>query len=122
MDGMDQIGGVVPKVRLAGMHREGPDRPEPSGWTVQPPSSCLSDDEWRSIQQTLGLSRRQLQIVLRIFDGLREESIGRQLGISSHTVHAHLNRLYGKLHVKSRSELIVCVFLTYVCQVSAGRV
>ena len=56
---------------------------------------------------------------MRIFDGLHEESIGRQLEISSHTVHAHINRLYSKLQVKSRSELIVHVFLTYVSQVSA---
>ena len=84
-------------------------------------SLALSDDKWRSIAESLGLSRRQLQIVRCVFDGLDEPSIGHQLRVFSHTVHSHLNRLYKKIRVKSRCELIVLVFLNYLSRASPSR-
>ena len=100
-------------------HRSDPDHS--SAWIGGRPSSHLNNEEWRSIADSLGLSVRQLQIVRYVFDGLDEPSIANTLGISSHTVHAHLNRLYTKIRVTSRCELIVRVFLAYRSLVSAGR-
>ncbi len=90
------------------------DHAEANPWLREHPSSRLSNDEWRSIADSLDLSVRQLEVVRCVFDGLGEPSIGHQLGVSSHTIHAHLNRLYKKIRVKSRCELIVRVFLAYV--------
>ncbi len=92
-----------------------------NAWIGEPPSSHMSTDEWRSIAGILGLPRRQLQIVQCVFDGLDEPSIGQELGLSSHTVHAHLNRLYKKIHVNSRCELIVRVFLAHLSPALAGK-
>ena len=78
------------------------------------PSDQLEDRHWRSIAATLDLSDRQLQIVQSVFDGFDQEEISRELDISPHTVHTHLDRLYRKLHVKSRCELVVLVFLAYL--------
>lgn len=75
------------------------------------PSQSVHSSEWQLIAEKLGLSNRQLQIVKCIFDGLDEASIGKRLRVSSHTIHSHLNRLYRKLNVRSRCELIVCAFL-----------
>lgn len=97
-------------------------RPEVSVWPGGLPSSHLSHDEWRSITELLGLTDRQQQIVRCVFDGFDEPSIAKVLGISCHTVHAHLNRLYKKIHVKSRCELIVRMFLAYLFRFPAiGR-
>jgi DNA-binding NarL/FixJ family response regulator len=49
-----------------------------------------------------------------VFDGFDQEEISRELNISPHTVHTHLDRLYRKLRVKSRCELVVLVFLAYL--------
>lgn len=93
-----------------------------NAWIGEPPSSHLSTDEWWSIAHSLDLSVRQLQIVQCVFDGFGEPSTGQELDLSSHTVHAHLNRIYKKTHVKNRCELIVRVFLAFLSQASAGKI
>ena len=97
-------------------------QPEINVWPGELPSSHLSNDEWRSIAELLDLSGRQQQVVRCIFDGFDETATAKVLGISCHTVHAHLNRLYKKIHVKSRCEMIVRVFLAYLFRFPAiGR-
>lgn len=100
--------------RRSAAQRDTFDRAEADGWIGGPPSSHLSNDEWQRIADSLRLSARQLQIARCVFDGLDEPSIGHQLGVSSHTIHSHLNRLYTKIRVKNRCELIVRVFLAYI--------
>jgi len=50
-----------------------------------------------------------------------QDDVGRHLGMSPHTVHTHLERLYKKLGVASRSHLIVRVFAEYVRLEAAGK-
>ena len=78
------------------------------------PSRRLGRAQWQSIAAALGLSDRQLEVIRCVFDGLDEASISRELDLSRHTVHTYLDRLYKKLHVNSRCELIVRVFVTHV--------
>ena len=47
------------------------------------------------------LSERECEILLLVADGLTKQQIGNQLEISSHTVSAHLRRVFDKLHVHS---------------------
>ena len=69
---------------------------------------CLfGTDDWFTIANRLSLSERELQIVQAIFDDQHENQIAQELAISSHTVHTHLERLYHKLDVSSRVELVV---------------
>jgi DNA-binding CsgD family transcriptional regulator len=79
-------------------------------------SFLLNDQIWAAIGTSLGCSRRELQIVTSLIeDRLQTEGeIGRALGISPHTVHTHLERLYKKVGVASRSHLILHVFAVYV--------
>jgi AraC-like DNA-binding protein len=44
---------------------------------------------------------------------LSEDQIARELGISAHTVHTHFERVYRKLGVRSRCQLIVSLFRAY---------
>ncbi len=88
--------------------------PDEHGRVGRPPSSYLTTAQWDSIAAALPLSRRQLQIVRCIFDGLDERSMSRQLGIATGTIHTYLDRLYKKLGVRCRCELIVLVFVVYL--------
>lgn len=85
-------------------------------WTRKLPSSHLSKADWDAIAGLLDLSDRQLQIVRFLIDGYDEHAIGTQLGISSHTVHAHMNRLYKKTKVRSRGDLVVRVMVAYIAR------
>jgi DNA-binding CsgD family transcriptional regulator len=79
-------------------------------------STQLKDDAWAAIGDSLRLSGRERQIVTCVVEaGLdTDDEIGCRLGMSPHTVHTHLERLYKKIGVASRSHLILRVFAEYV--------
>lgn len=74
----------------------------------------LSTDKWRTIARTLRLSNRELEIVQGVFNGGTEVSIAQDLKLSAHTVHSHVDRLYKKLQIQSRSALVLRVFAEYL--------
>jgi DNA-binding NarL/FixJ family response regulator len=76
--------------------------------------SLLDDQAWRLIQRSLTLSDRERQIVQGLFDDATEAVIGEELGISHHTVHTHVERLYRKVGVTSRVQLVVRVFAEHL--------
>jgi len=67
----------------------------------------MSSAAWRDLAHALNLSPREACIVQSVFDDRSELAIAHELGISSHTVHTHFERLYHKLGVASRVELVV---------------
>src|ERR1041384_6072604 len=69
--------------------------------------------EWRSLAAGLGLSPRACGIVRPVFDGNSEKAAAAPLGLSPHTVHTYLWRIYRKLRVQSREELLVRVFAEF---------
>lgn len=84
----------------------------------------LTSDEWGAVLVFLRLSKRQCEIVELILRDFPEVSIAYELSISPRTVHAHLERLYRKLGVHSRCQLIIAVFdayLTTCCSRVASR-
>lgn len=82
-------------------------QPRPFGQLV------FDKDVWQKITQALGLSAREAQIVLGVFDDKKELAIAKDLGISPHTVNTYLQRLYKKLDVTSRVQLVVRVVGEY---------
>ena len=72
-------------------------------------SRLLSDEAWDQIGRSLKLSPRELQIVVGIFDNLTETALATRLHISPHTVHAHTNRLFKKLEITTRVQMVLCV-------------
>jgi DNA-binding CsgD family transcriptional regulator len=71
--------------------------------------ALLDDYAWTAIRNALRLSVRELQIVTSLIEDRIEtdEGIGRALGISPHTVHTHLERLYKKIGVANRVGLVL---------------
>ena len=76
--------------------------------------SILPYAAWSMIANSLRISNRELQIIQGIFDDQKEFAIALDLTISVHTVHSHLERLYRKLGVGSRVELVLCILSEYL--------
>ena len=98
--------------------RSGPGTSIGSG---SPGRSIFSDRQWLSLAGSLQLSDRELEIIQCIFDDDTEAGMARELGISAHTIHTHLERLYRKLGVASRCAAVVSVFVEYFNQHPARR-
>jgi ATP/maltotriose-dependent transcriptional regulator MalT len=79
-------------------------------------SSIFSKKEWDELGCDLKLSPRALQLVRGIFDDKTEEGIAYDLSISAHTVHSYLIRIYQRLGVCSREQLLVYIFGRYLEQ------
>jgi DNA-binding CsgD family transcriptional regulator len=75
----------------------------------------LSNNAWLGIVRSLRLSQREADIAqLLLGDDNREGTMAARLAISPHTVHTHVERLYRKLGVTSRSQVVVRIFEQYV--------
>lgn len=77
----------------------------------------MPDSAWRQLSDSLRLSDREMQIVRLIFEDQKEESVALELGISPHTVNTYVQRLYGKLCVRSRVQLVLRVIGEYLAGV-----
>jgi DNA-binding CsgD family transcriptional regulator len=54
--------------------------------------------------ETLSLSAREREVLELLAQGYAYKEIADRLGLSIHTVNAHLRHIYDKLHVRSRGE------------------
>jgi DNA-binding NarL/FixJ family response regulator len=54
------------------------------------------------------LGPREQQVLKFLVDGLSYKEIAGELGITSNTVGTYVRRIYEKLHVRSRREMIAC--------------
>jgi DNA-binding CsgD family transcriptional regulator len=64
---------------------------------------------WAAITRSLNLSVREEQLMRGVFNDHTDAAIAAALGISSHTVHTHFERLHHKLGVASRAQLVLRV-------------
>ena len=53
------------------------------------------------------LTRREIEVVQRVAQGLNNQAIAQTLAIGKGTVKVHLHRIYGKLQVRNRVELLL---------------
>jgi len=74
----------------------------------------LTPLEWSLVAASLRLSRRESEIARRMLDAVSESDIAKQLSIAPRTVHGHLERLYRKLRVHNRYELVIRLFSAYL--------
>jgi DNA-binding CsgD family transcriptional regulator len=87
---------------------------------ANPPTTFLPEPSWQSIVRSLGLSNREAQVAsLIVGDGSCESAMAANLSISPHTVHTHLERIYRKLRVTNRSQVVSRIFQLYVNQEAA---
>jgi DNA-binding CsgD family transcriptional regulator len=70
-------------------------------------ATMFSADTWEAIACSLKLSGQELRFVRGVFDDYTERAIADTLKVSAHTVHTHSQRLYRKLHVADRTNLVL---------------
>jgi DNA-binding NarL/FixJ family response regulator len=56
------------------------------------------------------LTRREDEVVRLVADGLKNREIAQKLKVKEHTIRNYIYRIFEKLGVSSRVELILCVF------------
>ena len=59
-----------------------------------------------SSPESFNLSKRELEILEKIADGISYQQIGNILFISAKTVRKHIEHIYEKLHVHSKLEAV----------------
>lgn len=74
----------------------------------------LSDSIWSHLSQRLRLSPKEAEVVRGLLNKRSETGIAKEMGVSRHTVHTHIKRLYRKLRITSRSAAIAHVFEEYL--------
>jgi DNA-binding NarL/FixJ family response regulator len=73
-------------------------------------TELFSEEQWSQLKEQLGLPPRQAEIARHIMHGKSDKQIARELGISLPTVRTHMSRLFKKLDLNDRVELILRVF------------
>jgi len=81
--------------------------------TVTSDHAIFSDKEWAQIIDELSLSPRQKEIIQCLLLGDSDKQIANDLHISVPTVRTHLSRLFIKLDVQDRVELILRIFYIF---------
>ena len=82
--------------------------PEASG------SALLSDASWSAVAESFRLTAREAEITRCVFNGLDEAAIARACGLSAHTVNTYFQRLYRKLGVSGREQLVLLVIARHL--------
>jgi DNA-binding CsgD family transcriptional regulator len=59
----------------------------------------------KALQDRFGLTPREAEVALRLAQGDSDAALARTLGVSPHTVRHHTERVFDKLHVRSRKAL-----------------
>jgi DNA-binding NarL/FixJ family response regulator len=83
-----------------------------------PGSSLLPVDAWLHLRNVLRLSDRELQIIQGVFDDEDLDNIAHTLAISREVVYRSTQRIYLKLRIGSRAELIVRMMSEYLAFVA----
>ncbi len=83
--------------------------------------SLFCPAEWTEISESLELTPRESDIVLAVLDDRSDSDTAQKLDISANTVHSHMRRVYGKLSVTSRAQLVARVLAEYKTLVSKTK-
>ena len=83
--------------------------------------SFLPNFTWVFLNTRMNLSPREADIIQYLSADEPEASIAHRLGISPHTVHSHVERLYRKLGVNSRTQVVLRLFAEYVAKMPPSR-
>lgn len=80
-----------------------------SGTTVITPSIALSPDGPETVEpavNSMGLTKREIQILELAARGITNKHIGEQLNLSNRTIEVHMHNVFMKLDVSSRTEAV----------------
>jgi len=109
---------VLGRVAAAAVMAGGAPRPPSSSSTPATPTGegATDGDRMRDL-----LTEREAEIVDGVLQGLSNAAIGQRLYLSEKTVKNNLNRVYAKVGLSNRVELVAAWHRRAVAPVSAGR-
>lgn len=73
-------------------------------------NGIFSQGEWSQLVAQLALSPRQAQIASLLLRGWADKQIAAELDISTHTIRTYLDRMFAKMQVQDRCEVVVHIF------------
>lgn len=76
----------------------------------------LNAEEWQRIINVFKLSPQQARIVEMILQGKKHKQIALELSLSESTVQTYLGRLFARLGVADRTEMILHIFALTHCK------
>ena len=85
------------------------------------PPSPVCADEWEQIVRELGLPPRQAKIVDLILRGLADKQIASELNLSFSTVRTYLERVFARLEVPDRIQLVLRIFFEHNKRAGVGN-
>ena len=80
----------------------------PQAFSLLPP--LLKPHEWAGVVRAFEFSPQQGRIVEQILLGKRDKQIAAELGLSTWTVRTHLTKIFVRLGVSDRAELLLRIF------------
>ncbi|WP_411825882.1 response regulator [Luteolibacter sp. AS25] len=84
------------------------------GASLDPQLARYVLDEWNrhsgSLKGNTSLTRRELEILSKVSEGLSQKDIAKEIGISAFTVAEHLTNIYGKLQVQNAPAAVSTAF------------
>lgn len=97
----------------------------PHGAIIEPTASRpggvgFGDAAWMQLARSLRLSKREVEISRGVFENLKEQALAAELNISEHTIHTHLNRLFRKLHVQTRAQMVLRIMQEFFALTRGG--
>lgn len=69
-------------------------------------ASLVRDSGWRTRVETSKLTRRELEVLKWVAEGLSNKQVAKQLSVSLYTVKNHVRNILRKLEVKDRGEAV----------------
>ena len=70
-------------------------------------NEIISGTDWKRMVREVPLPPRQLEIAQQIMQGRSDKQIAEHLGVKLPTVRTHLGRIYARLRIQNRSQLIL---------------
>jgi len=86
-----------------------------SAMTAATHEGPFNDHEWAGIFATLKLSAQQQRILKLMARGLADKQIVTELRMSYGTLRTHVSRMFARLGVSDRAELLLRVVNTFRC-------
>jgi DNA-binding NarL/FixJ family response regulator len=73
----------------------------------------FSNKAWAGIVKKLGVSPREGEVARCVLAGLGDQQIAEKLGVSLSTIQTHMNRIYKRLAIHRRTELVKRIFFCW---------
>jgi len=88
--------------------------PRMTATDTSPLAYFVTDEAWKRIGIRLRLTKRELQVVRSLCSECREPAVAASLNVSPHTIRTHLERIYTKLGVTGRVDLMLLLLGTFL--------